>query len=645
MMLLCALTTIVAQVGANTAGFGAISVESLSGVMEGSGRAPPARGKFLRSRAEPRSVSRGFARNPTGNNSDAQCDTEPGPVKALLFVDDLKDFAGMTMRAIGLVLTLKSLGTQVTVATVTKYRGSDALAKERLAAAGVPLLSIDLRSGARKQNLLRWFNRLGCQHDLALATNYVWNGKPRSAAAEVLPHLRKRCPNTHLAVVADDWNSLKRNISTDEEWDALIPVIDSVVTTTWEDAAARGGEDHRLLRIRPLVMRYGFPNDGFSNEQLPSPVDHSVTQGICFVGGLWVQSNVQALVWFLEHIWPGVSTSLATLGQQQKFHVYGATAPFSTAGKLSPTARGTLPEHRRLQVLFKRGDVKQGRIQLHGTISNLSSAMKGCRVHVTPMNMRSGVSTKVYEALRLGVAFVATSNAMRGYKSARQVAHWSAVTPADFAHWTTVLASNQTMWERATSHAQALISNISDAVRSDGHKLMQLVRSQRTQRTTHAAASGGHGQRRCSPVGAAASAHRDLGSVMVPLKVYAVRNRTDAHSPGHRTSTHRKVALITGITGQDGSYLAELLLDKGYEVHGIRRRASSFNSERLRGLETRLFLHYGDLADSASCMQIVQQVRPHEIYNLAAQSHVKTSFEMSEYTADVDGMGVIRLRS
>ena len=109
------------------------------------------------------------------------------------------------------------------------------------------------------------------------------------------------------------------------------------------------------------------------------------------------------------------------------------------------------------------------------------------------------------------------------------------------------------------------------------------------------------------------------------------------------TGTKRKRALITGITGQDGSYLAELLLEKGYEVHGIRRRTSSFNSFRLAGTASRLFLHYGDLTDSASCMQIVSQIRPHEIYNLAAQSHVRTSFETSEYTGDVDALGVLRL--
>ena len=111
-----------------------------------------------------------------------------------------------------------------------------------------------------------------------------------------------------------------------------------------------------------------------------------------------------------------------------------------------------------------------------------------------------------------------------------------------------------------------------------------------------------------------------------------------------------KVALITGITGQDGSYLAELLLSKGYEVHGVIRRSSSFNTGRIEDLyqdphlDTRkLILHYGDLTDSTNCFEIISQVRPDELYNLGAQSHVKVSFEMSEYTADADGIGVLRL--
>ena len=115
-----------------------------------------------------------------------------------------------------------------------------------------------------------------------------------------------------------------------------------------------------------------------------------------------------------------------------------------------------------------------------------------------------------------------------------------------------------------------------------------------------------------------------------------------------------KVALITGVTGQDGSYLAELLIEKGYEVHGIIRRSSSFNTERIehlyfdqwvRDMKQRraLNLHYGDLTDSSSLIRIIQQIRPDEIYNLAAQSHVKVSFDVPEYTAEVDATGTLRL--
>ena len=111
-----------------------------------------------------------------------------------------------------------------------------------------------------------------------------------------------------------------------------------------------------------------------------------------------------------------------------------------------------------------------------------------------------------------------------------------------------------------------------------------------------------------------------------------------------------KVALITGITGQDGSYLADLLLSKGYTVHGIIRRSSSFNTGRIEELyedphcdTRRLFLHYGDLTDATNLFEIISKVRPDELYNLGAQSHVKVSFEMSEYTADADGMGTLRL--
>ena len=111
-----------------------------------------------------------------------------------------------------------------------------------------------------------------------------------------------------------------------------------------------------------------------------------------------------------------------------------------------------------------------------------------------------------------------------------------------------------------------------------------------------------------------------------------------------------KKALITGITGQDGSYLAELLLEKGYEVHGIKRRASSFNTQRIdhifqdpHGKNPNLFLHYGDLTDSSNLTRILKEIEPDEVYNLAAQSHVAVSFEAPEYTADVVAMGTLRL--
>ncbi|TCD46994.1 GDP-mannose 4,6-dehydratase [Chlorobium sp. N1] len=111
-----------------------------------------------------------------------------------------------------------------------------------------------------------------------------------------------------------------------------------------------------------------------------------------------------------------------------------------------------------------------------------------------------------------------------------------------------------------------------------------------------------------------------------------------------------KKALITGITGQDGSYLAELLLEKGYEVHGIKRRSSSFNTERIDHLyqdphtsKTNLHLHYGDLSDSSNLTRLIAEIRPDEVYNLAAQSHVAVSFESPEYTADVDALGTLRL--
>lgn len=112
----------------------------------------------------------------------------------------------------------------------------------------------------------------------------------------------------------------------------------------------------------------------------------------------------------------------------------------------------------------------------------------------------------------------------------------------------------------------------------------------------------------------------------------------------------KKVALVSGITGQDGAYLAEFLLEKGYEVHGIKRRASLLNTDRIDHLyqdphdgSRRFFLHYGDMTDSTNLIRIIQEVQPDEIYNLAAQSHVKVSFETPEYTANADGIGVLRL--
>ena len=111
-----------------------------------------------------------------------------------------------------------------------------------------------------------------------------------------------------------------------------------------------------------------------------------------------------------------------------------------------------------------------------------------------------------------------------------------------------------------------------------------------------------------------------------------------------------KVALITGVTGQDGAYLAELLLDKGYEVHGVKRRSSSFNTARVDHLYqdphedgVRFFMHYGDMTDATNLIRLVQETRPTEIYNLAAQSHVQVSFETPEYTANADGLGTLRL--
>ena len=112
----------------------------------------------------------------------------------------------------------------------------------------------------------------------------------------------------------------------------------------------------------------------------------------------------------------------------------------------------------------------------------------------------------------------------------------------------------------------------------------------------------------------------------------------------------KKIALITGITGQDGAYLAELLLSKGYEVHGVKRRSSSLNTARVDHLyrdphesNVQFRMHYGDMTDATNLIRIIQEVRPTEIYNLAAQSHVQVSFETAEYTANADALGTLRL--
>ncbi len=112
----------------------------------------------------------------------------------------------------------------------------------------------------------------------------------------------------------------------------------------------------------------------------------------------------------------------------------------------------------------------------------------------------------------------------------------------------------------------------------------------------------------------------------------------------------KKIALVSGVTGQDGAYLARLLLEKGYEVHGIKRRSSSFNTARIDELyedphehDTSFFLHYGDLTDSTNLIRLIQETKPHEIYNLAAQSHVQVSFETPEYTANADAVGALRM--
>ncbi|KAK2193791.1 hypothetical protein NP493_5g05005 [Ridgeia piscesae] len=132
----------------------------------------------------------------------------------------------------------------------------------------------------------------------------------------------------------------------------------------------------------------------------------------------------------------------------------------------------------------------------------------------------------------------------------------------------------------------------------------------------------------------------------------ATNTTTEAgDAPKNGVYEDRKIALVTGITGQDGSYLAELLLSKGYQVHGIIRRSSSFNTGRIEHLYAdpvahmggSMHLHYGDMTDSSCLVKIISEVRPTEIYNLAAQSHVKVSFDLSEYTANVDALGTLRI--
>jgi GDPmannose 4,6-dehydratase len=129
----------------------------------------------------------------------------------------------------------------------------------------------------------------------------------------------------------------------------------------------------------------------------------------------------------------------------------------------------------------------------------------------------------------------------------------------------------------------------------------------------------------------------------------AAAKKPAAKAKSAKPAARRKVALITGVTGQDGAYLSEFLLNKGYEVHGIKRRSSLFNTDRIDHLYHDMheqgrpfFLHYGDLTDSVNCLRLVKEIQPDEIYNLAAMSHVAVSFEMPEYTANADGIGTLR---
>jgi GDPmannose 4,6-dehydratase len=145
-----------------------------------------------------------------------------------------------------------------------------------------------------------------------------------------------------------------------------------------------------------------------------------------------------------------------------------------------------------------------------------------------------------------------------------------------------------------------------------------------------------------------------IQKILVRLIDEVYRNNALAHLPSklldHKVAVFMKKAIITGVTGQDGAYLAEFLIGKGYEVHGIRRRSSSFNSGRIDHLYTdpherdaKLVLHYGDMTDSSSLLRVMEEVQPDEVYNLAAQSHVAVSFEEPEYTANSDALGVLRM--
>ena len=133
-------------------------------------------------------------------------------------------------------------------------------------------------------------------------------------------------------------------------------------------------------------------------------------------------------------------------------------------------------------------------------------------------------------------------------------------------------------------------------------------------------------------------------------KAAPAKSKVAAAKKPKATKAKRKVALITGVTGQDGAYLSELLLNKGYEVHGVKRRSSLFNTDRIDHLYHDMheqgrpfFLHYGDLTDSVNCLRLVKEIQPDEIYNLAAMSHVAVSFETPEYTANADGIGTLRI--